>query len=164
MNNPGTLYLVCGKMAAGKSTLAGELADRRNALLLSEDRWLAALYPDSVRDVATYVQYSTRLKSVLEAHIVDLLRRGVSMVLDFPANTLRQREWMRGLITRTGAPHELHYLVVPDAVCKARLAKRAQEQPRRAATDTVEMFERITAHFQAPTPEEGFNLIRHEHS
>lgn len=164
MSNPGTLYLICGKMAAGKSTFAKELADRRHALLLSEDRWLADLYPDEVHDVASYVQFSNRLKGALESHIENLLHRGVSMVLDFPANTLRQREWMRGLITKTGAPHELHYLIVPDDVCKSRLARRALEQPGRAATDTVEMFDRITAHFQAPTPEEGFNLIRHEWS
>jgi predicted kinase len=160
----GTLYLLCGKMAAGKSTFARELADSRHAILLSEDQLLGDLYPDQVQDVASYVRYSNRLKAALESHVGDLLCRGVSVVLDFPANTVRQREWMRALITKTGAPHELHYLIVADAVCKARLAKRVAQQPERQTTDTVEMFDSVTAHFQVPTPDEGFRLIRHEPS
>ena len=164
MSHLGTLYLLCGKMAAGKSMLAKELANSRHAILLSEDQLLADLYPGQVQDVASYVRCSTQLKRALESHIGDLLCRGVSIVLDFPANTVRQRTWMRALITKTGAPHELHYLIVSDAECKSRLAKRAAEQPERQATDTVEMFDSITAHFQAPAPDEGFELIRHKRS
>ena len=164
MSQLGTLYLLCGKMASGKSMLAKELANSHQAILMSEDQLLADLYPNQVQDVASYVRCSTQLKRALEPHIGNLLCRGVSVVLDFPANTVRQRMWMRGLITKTAAPHELHYLIVSDAVCKSRLAKRAAEQPERRATDTVEMFDSITAHFQAPTPDEGFELIRHRRS
>jgi predicted kinase len=160
----GMLYLLCGKMAAGKSTLARELASSRHAILLSEDQLLADLYPNEVQDVASYAQCSARLKGALESHIGNLLCRGVSVVLDFPANTVRQRKWMQALIAKTGARHELHYVIASDAMCKSRLAKRNAEQPDRKATDTVEMFDSITAHFQAPTPDEGFHLIRHERS
>lgn len=161
MNDVGTLYLLCGKMAAGKSTLARELAKDRGAMLLSEDRMLASLYPGEVHGVETYVKYSRRLRATLRPHIVEVLTRGNSVVLDFAANTVGQREWMRGIITQSGAPHELHYLDVPDAVCVSRLEQRASQQPERRATDTIEMFRSITAHFQAPTPEEGFHVILH---
>ena len=57
-------------------------------------------------------------------HIVDILRQGLSVVLDFPANTVRQRAWMRSLIEQTGMPHELHHLDMPDAICKQRLRQR----------------------------------------
>ena len=164
MNDRGTLYLFCGKMAAGKSTLAGQLADRHGAVTLSEDRLLAELYPNEVHDVASYVRCSTRLKNALEGHIAELLRRGISVVLDFPANTVGQRAWMRGLINKTGAPHELHVLRVSDALCRSQLTKRVAEQPERRDTDTEEMFERISAHFQAPTPDEGFQMIEHRRS
>jgi hypothetical protein len=32
-------------------------------------------------------------------HIVDILQQGLSVVLDFPANTVTYRNWMRSLIT-----------------------------------------------------------------
>jgi len=47
-----TLHLLCGKIAAGKSTLAKELVAEHAAILLSEDTWLAQLYPGEVRVAA----------------------------------------------------------------------------------------------------------------
>ncbi len=41
-----TLHFLCGKIASGKSTLAQQLVRGQQAVLLSEDTWLAALYPD----------------------------------------------------------------------------------------------------------------------
>ena len=87
MSHQGTLYLLCGKMAAGKSTLARELANSRHAILLSEDQLLADLYPNEVQDVASYVRCSTRLKEALESHIGNLLSRGVSVVLERVSQT-----------------------------------------------------------------------------
>jgi len=39
------LIFLCGKMAAGKSTLAKELAAREDAVLIVQDEFLDALYP-----------------------------------------------------------------------------------------------------------------------
>lgn len=162
MTDPGTLYFFCGKMASGKSTLARSLAQHHDAILWSEDELLAKLYPGEVQDVASYVRCAARLKDALASHLCELLGRGLSLVLDFPANTVRQRQWMRELLDASGAPHELHVLEVADEVCLARLAERAAEQPERQATDTSAMFQAVTAHFRLPAPEEGFHLVRHD--
>ena len=45
MSRATKLIFFCGKMAAGKSTLAGELADREEAVLLMQDEFLDALLP-----------------------------------------------------------------------------------------------------------------------
>jgi predicted kinase len=47
MNTSAKLMFFCGKMAAGKSTLARNLAVRENAVLLVQDDFLNALFPDS---------------------------------------------------------------------------------------------------------------------
>jgi len=62
MTNKGRLTFFCGKMGAGKSTLARRLADQSNSLLLSEDQWLAALYPDSIHSLNDYVRLSRRFE------------------------------------------------------------------------------------------------------
>ncbi|CUI95915.1 Uncharacterised protein [Achromobacter xylosoxidans] len=49
-----TLHFLCGKIGAGKSTLAARLASRPDTLLISEDAWLAALYPGEILSVADY--------------------------------------------------------------------------------------------------------------
>jgi predicted kinase len=91
---------------------------------------------------------------------VALLQAGLSVVLDFPANTLASRAWMRGLFEQAGAPHQLHYLDVPDEVCKARLRQR-NEEGRHVFTATDQEFDLFTSYFVAPTAEEGFNVIVH---
>ncbi|MBA4316630.1 AAA family ATPase [Limnobacter profundi] len=161
MTNKGRLTFFCGKMGAGKSTLARRLADQSNSLLLSEDQWLAALYPDSIHSLNDYVRLSRRLKSVLRSQVVSLLRMGVNVVMDFPGNTRTQRQWFREVIDEAGCPHELVYLDRPDSVCIEQLSKRRELEPERAKFDTERTFYAITAYFQAPEDNEGFKITIH---
>jgi predicted kinase len=39
------LHLICGKIAAGKSIKANELATEPSTVLIEQDEWLATLYP-----------------------------------------------------------------------------------------------------------------------
>jgi predicted kinase len=157
---PATLHLLCGKIASGKSTLAAELSAAPGCVVISEDQWLAALYKDEMQSVADYVRYAAKLRKAMTPHLVALLNAGVSVVLDFPANTRANRDWMMSVIKATSADHRLHYLDVPDALCKSRLHARNQGGEHAfAATD--EQFALITRYFEAPQEEEGFNLVRH---
>ncbi|NEX94694.1 ATP-binding protein [Caulobacter sp. 17J65-9] len=155
-----TLHLLCGKMAAGKSTLAARLAAEPSTVLISEDRWLKRLYPDEMLSVADYVRCAARLRGPMGEHVSALLAAGLSVVLDFPANTLANRAWMRGLYEAAGAGHRLHLLEADDALCKSRLhARNAAGAHEFAPTDA--QFELITSHFAPPTPEEGFEVVVH---
>lgn len=154
-----TLHLLCGKIGAGKSTLARQLAGQAHTVLISEDTWLAALYPGEILGIPDYLNRAERLKTVIAGHVPALLRAGISVVLDFPCNTRAQRAWARGLFESAAAPHRLHFLDVPDEVCKTRLRARnaAGEHPFQA---TDEEFDRITRHFAAPAADEGFLVER----
>lgn len=154
------LHLLCGKIAAGKSTLAQSLTENPQTVLISEDRWLAALFGDQMTDIADYVRCSARLRAVMADHVAALLRLGVSVVLDFPANTPTTRAWMKDLIDTTGVDHRLHWLDVPDAVCKARLHRR-NGTGGHDFTVTDAQFDAITRHFCPPEPMEGFQVVRH---
>src|SRR5215471_9299473 len=101
-----TLYLLCGKIAAGKSTLARRLAARPATLLISEDHWTSSLFAGDLRTIDDYARFSARLRAAMGPHIVDILRQGLSIVLDFPANTISNRNWMRSLISDAAVAHE----------------------------------------------------------
>jgi predicted kinase len=161
MPSAGTLYFLCGKMAAGKSTLARELARRTAAILLVQDEWLDHLYPGDIVDVPAFAKFSARLRAALADHICTLLSRGTSVVLDFPGNTRTQRAWFRELFERTNAGHELHFIDVPDALCKTQLKERSRHLAEGAAWTTDAEFDAITKFFQPPTADEGFNVVRH---
>jgi len=158
--NKGFLTLLCGKMGAGKSTKANEITREEGAVLLSEDEWLASLYPNSISSINDYVKYSNLLKPQIKKLVQSILSSGSNVVMDFPANTFSQRDWLRSIFSEIEAPHKLIFLDKSNEVCLRQIKKRSMEQPERAATDTAEMFEQITKYFVEPTSEEGFNIIK----
>ena len=153
-----TLHMLCGKIAAGKSTLAAELAERHGALLVSEDFWTSRLFGPEMREVADYVRFSRRLREAMGPHLTELLRAGLSIVLDFPANTHASRAWMKGIYEAAGTDHILQFLDQPDEICRARLRERnAAGEHEFAATDA--QFDVITSYFEPPTEDEGLNIV-----
>ena len=164
MREQAKLYFMCGKMAAGKSTHAKALASATDSILIVQDELLEALYPGQIRTIDEFAGCSARLRDALSPHIVDLLTRGVSVVLDFPGNTRAQRAWFRGLIERAGVDHELHYIDAPNDVCKRQLKQRSDALPAGHPWTSDAEFDAITKYFQAPLEEEGFNVVRHVRS
>lgn len=156
----GKLTFFCGKMGSGKSTRSRTIAQATGAVLLSEDDWLAALYPGDIVTLADYVERATRLRAPITALVQSLLRAGTPVVMDFPANTPQQRDGFRALYREIDAAHELVYVEASDAQCLAQIAVRRVAEPERAATDTPEMFAAVTRHFVPPQSDEGFNVTR----
>ena len=155
-----TLHLMCGKIASGKSTLAKSLAEEHGALLLNEDQWLSRLYPEQIKSVADYVRCARQIRGVLGPLVVDVLTAGVGVVLDFPANTVADRQWLRGLADTAKVPHCLHYLEVDDDTCRVRLhARNALAEHEFAASDAE--FDLITRYFQVPDVGEGLEIVMH---
>lgn len=151
---------MCGKVASGKSTLAERLASQPATVLLQEDALLAELYAEEMASLKDFVRCSRRLRRAMSPHIVALLQNGLSVVLDFHANTKESRQWMKTLIDEAGCDHRLHYFDTPNEVCKARLRRRNASGAHEFAVTETE-FDRITAHFEAPGEDEGFNLFVH---
>ena len=134
MNN-GSLIFFCGKMGAGKSTLAKRIAEDKGAVLISEDDLLSKLYADKIKSVKDYKLYSDKLKPVVIDTVQQILKRGVNVVLDFPANTERQRLWLRNISDEVHSEHTCYFVDRNDEVCIRQLLKRGNPN-----TDTVEMF------------------------
>ncbi|BCR04532.1 cell division protein ZipA [Desulfuromonas versatilis] len=154
----GTLLLFCGKMGAGKSTQAKVIASEQNAVLLSEDEWLSTLYPQQISSFDNYLKYSALLRPLIKSHVQNILSTGTNVVMDFPANTKKQRKWFLNLASEIGANHQLIYLKVSDELCLKQIGKRRTEQPDRAAFDTEAVFTHVTKFFEEPSQSEGLNI------
>jgi predicted kinase len=150
--------MICGKVAAGKSTLAARLAESPGTILISEDHWTSRLFKDELKTIADYARYSRRLHEAMGPHIVALLKAGLSVVLDFPANTPANRQWMRSLFEAAGAADRLHFLDVADDVCRQRLRRR-NAGGRHEFTVSDAEFDEITSYFVAPTADEAFEIM-----
>jgi adenylate kinase family enzyme len=158
MKKQGTLIFFCGKMGSGKSTKAIELANEYNSILLSEDEWLSAIYPEEIKVFADYIKYSSRLKPLLKKHVQNLLNFGITVVMDFPGNTLNQRAWFKEIFSEYEIPHKLYYLEVSDELCLKQIEQRKKNNPSRADFDTEEVFHQVNSYFQPPIEEEGFDI------
>lgn len=154
------LHLLCGKIGAGKSTFAAELARQPATVLISEDFWLSRLYPGEILTLEDQARCSARLCEAMGPHIAGLLRAGLSVVLDFHANTVKRRAWMRTIVEASGAAHTLHHLDVPDAECLARLHRRNAAGTHEYRVTDAE-FELFTRYFVPPSAEEGFDVVVH---
>ncbi len=158
MSHRGRLIYFCGKMGAGKSTESKKVAIERNAVLISEDEWLSKLYPNQIRSFDDYIKFSGQLRPLIKSHVQNILRSGSSVVMDFPANTKKQREWFTNLSIEAKSESELIYLKASNALCIKQIAQRSIEQPSRAAFDNEEMFYHVTKYFEEPDKNEVTNV------
>jgi len=156
----GMLHAFCGKIASGKSTLAASIADAPQTILISEDALLSRLYPGEITTIDDYVRAATRLRDAIGSHLEGLLRTGLNIVLDFQANTPRARAWIKLVVERAGADHELHYLDVTDEICKSRLAERNATGTHEYQVSEAD-FELFNSYVVPPASAEGFNVVMH---
>jgi len=160
MKEKGTLTFFCGKMGAGKTTKSKTVSIEKNAVLLSEDNWLEAHYPNQINSFDDFIKFSTRIKPFVKSHVQHILSTGTNVVMDFPANTKKQREWFKQLYDEIKCDQELIFLDLSDRECLARIAKRREEQPERARFDNEDVFNHVTQYFEAPSASEGFNVVK----
>jgi len=95
------------------------------------------------------------LKPVVSDTVQQILKRGVNVVLDFPANTESQRLWLRNISDEVHSQHTCYFVDRSDEVCIKQLLTRGNPN-----TDTVEMFQAITKYFTEPSNSENINTVR----
>ena len=91
-NDAVMLHMVCGKIASGKSTLIATLASAERTIPISEDDWLARLYPGEILSINDYVRCATRIKDVIVDHVGAVSQAAGASLRPPPRNFKRARE------------------------------------------------------------------------
>jgi predicted kinase len=118
------LILTCGLPGAGKTALARQLAADRRAVRLTTDEWLWAL-GSTPWDTPTQERVEHELWRLAQ----EVLRLGLSVVLDFGLWARTERDEMRSVARGFGVGVELHYLEVPADELWRRIEARNAEPP-----------------------------------
>lgn len=158
-----TLHFICGKAGSRKTTLARELGRTLPAVVFCEDQSIDTLGFE-VRSLDDFARASARCRALVAPLAGELLRLGVSVVFDFYGNTVKSRQWVRGIFEAAGADHLLHVIEASDADCLANIHRRNDEKPLGIYWGYVadKTFHAVTAHFAPPQPEEGFRIFVHK--
>src|SRR5215831_5956776 len=119
------LILTCGLPGAGKTALARRLAADRSAVCLTKDEWLWRLAQE-------------------------ILRLGLSVVLDFGLWARIERDEMRSAARGLGVGVELHFLDVPIDELWRRIEARNSEPPWDSYPIRRADFDGWLTIFQAP--------------
>jgi predicted kinase len=139
------LILTCGLPGAGKTTLAVRLAEQRDAVRLTKDEWLTAL-GSSPWDEAT----GHRVEQELWRLAQELLRLGLSVVLDFGLWARVERDEMRTVARGLGVGVELHFVdAPPDELWRRIEARNSEPAWARHPLGRADL-DRWVARFQAP--------------
>jgi len=118
------LLLTCGLPGAGKTELANQLAAERSAVRLTKDEWLWAVgrtpWDEVTRD---------KVEHELWRLAQEILRLGVSVVLDFGLWSRTERDELRSAARVLGVGVELHFLDVETDELWRRIEARNAEPP-----------------------------------
>jgi predicted kinase len=140
------LVLLCGLPAAGKTTLARELADAYGAVRLNPDEWELALGIDPFDE-----EFQVKLEAEFSGLTQRLITLGTSVILEWGFWARSERDEKRELGRSLGAAVELRFLDVPYHELVRRVVDR---HAKGGLAITESHMERYRGIFQPPTDEE----------
>lgn len=119
-----TIYLICGKICSGKTYYAKELAEKKNALILSCDELSRIIDRNISIDSDKYDVIAKELQSYLIWRATDISGHGVNVILDWGFWKERDRAALSYFLTDHGFKHEWHYLDISDERLRENIEKR----------------------------------------
>ena len=143
------LILTCGLPGAGKTALATQLAADRSAVRLTKDEWLWAL-GSTPWDEPTREKVEHELWHLAQ----EILRLGLSVVVDFGLWARIERDELRSVARGLGVGVALHYLEVPTDELWRRIEARNSAPPWDSYPIRRSEFDEWLLVFQAPDPAE----------
>jgi predicted kinase len=153
----GQVIFMCGPAGSGKSTVARRYEQEgMTRLSFDQEAWARGistmpLPPDVHRDI----------EDVLRARLVELVRAGTGVVVDFSFWSRAMREEYRELLRPLGVVPKTVYLATDRATVLQRVAVRAAADGDDFAIST-ELAAFYFDHFEPPTAEEGpLTIIGH---
>lgn len=117
------VYLICGRICSGKTTYAKKFCEGNNAVLLSVDEIMISLF-DQCCGPKLHMEYDRRIKSFLFDKSLEIIEKGLDIVLDWGFWTKNERDFAKSFYKSRNIDCELHYIEVSDEIWEQQLNKR----------------------------------------
>jgi predicted kinase len=147
--------MICGPLAAGKTTLARRLAEEQGALCFSLDEWVMQLFGPEAPNPMMFEWWAERCHRCSEriwSTCEQLLLANVDVVLDFGFPGAAQREEYRCRALQAAATVHLHIVsATADLRWERVQARNRGESPTFALAVTRDMFVGSEAWWEPPS-------------
>ena len=148
MSQP-TLFLMVGLPATGKTSAARRLEVEHDALRLTKDEWMKALYGE---------QNPSSASDVIEGRLIQIGLRGLELgsnvVIDFGLWSRDERSALWQAAADRGSSVEMRYFEVSPAEQRRRLDHRQADEPHTTWPISDEELVGWSDIMQIPTPDE----------
>lgn len=116
---------ICGKPCSGKTVYAQRLCTEQNAVLLSVDEIMLAVFGQNAGEKHDF--YERQVQRYLLKKSLEIIRVGVPVILDWGFWTKQNRNSTKAFYDKQGIAYELHYIAVGDSARKLYIDKRNSE-------------------------------------
>ena len=122
-----TLHLLVGLPCSGKSTYAQAMQAEFPSVILNADSWELALF-GSIFPSERHEKVHDQLEKLLWSLGQDILRQGISLVLDYGFWGREERNYYRQAAGNLGVGFMIHYLDTPLDVIRERVTSRSAKE------------------------------------
>jgi predicted kinase len=141
-----TLFLTVGLPGTGKTTAARLIEAQHNALRLTKDEWMKALFGP---------EHPAQASDVIEGRLIRLgmraLKLGTNVVLDFGLWSRDERSALRQAAADVGAAVVMRYFALAPGEQRNRLDQRLAEAPHQTWPISDEELAAFARQFEVPT-------------
>lgn len=145
------LFLICGFLGAGKTTISKQLAQQHDAEYMNVDETVIQMFaPEQYHNDWESCFYEA--EKVLWLKIQECAKCDKDVVFDVGFWTRKSRDEARLRAQQIGLEPVLYYVYAPDNILKQRISKR----PGKIAANNIKNFDTIKQIFEPPQSDEKF--------
>ena len=159
------VYVLCGKIASGKTTYAESLRQSENAVVLSCDELMLSVFDECLGDKHDY--FESKCVNYLCNLACDITNAGTSVILDYNFWSKKQRDDVKKFFTSKNITAELHYIKTEESKRLIWLEKRNEILRKEKALDNTrkyiisdELKNYLDSKFEEPNDTEIDKLIQ----
>lgn len=154
------VYILCGKIASGKTTYAEELKKKSKAVILSWDELMLTLFDECLG--SKHDETVDKISKYFYKKAIELIEVNVDVILDNGYWTRKERSKAMDFFTSRNVEVELLYIKADEAERLKRLEIRNEEL--RNSTERVFIINealrmKLDGKFEDPTEEEIYKII-----
>lgn len=154
------LYIICGFVGSGKTTLAKKLEKKYKAIRFSTDEWMIDLFGFNGDFGEEYRNNKKICKEFIWKLTKQILSSGTDVILDFGFWSRKERDIFRKRAKQVGVDFELYFLDVPLEELKKRVKKRNKKLTKGTFFISDKWLGEWIPNFEAPSPEENSIVVK----